>query len=54
MKLTIGDYEVNVKAKCSRRNRASATDTMYFLNLLSAELFKAYERYEEQGYNQLS
>ena len=38
MKLVIGNYEVEIKAKYTFEDRANATATKYFLNMISSAL----------------
>lgn len=56
MKLELGDYEVEVKAKDINlgHQKFNQNDTMYFLNELSCFLSEATRRYEETGYHALS
>lgn len=41
MRLTIGDYEVEVKARSLYNEKMNAKDTQYFLNRLSSSLYQA-------------
>ena len=51
MKLMIGDFEVDIKAKVPQRNaRNNLLDTMYFLNNLSIAYAEASAKYKIDGY----
>ena len=49
MKLTIGDYEVEIKAKSAYATKANKNDTMNLLNELAIALSEAYLRDKELG-----
>ena len=49
MKLTVGNYEIDVKVKYTFEERANATATKYFLNLVSAALAAEAERETQLG-----
>ena len=49
MKLRIGDYEVNISAKCDSSARANKADTMALLNSLSIYCSECAEHYSENG-----
>ena len=54
MKLTIGNYEVEVKAKGCGASRMNAEDTQYFLNMIASDLYCAGRQRESEGYKALS
>ena len=55
MKLMIGDFEVDIKAKVPQRNaRNNLLDTMYFLNNLSIAFGEASAKYKIDGYPALA
>ncbi len=54
MKLTIGNYEVEVKAKWHGAERMSKEDTMYFLNMMASEMYTSSRQREAEGYMALS
>jgi len=54
MKLTIGNYEVEVKAKRSGAERMNNKDTMYFLNMIASEIYTASRQKEAEGYMALA
>ena len=51
MKLTIGTYEVEVKAHNYWKTRNNEQDTKDFLNHISLLMMKAAEMYAKEGYN---
>ena len=54
MKLTIGDYEVEIKAKWRGAERMSKENTMYFLNMIASEMYAASRQRESEGYMALA
>ena len=54
MKLTIGNYEVEVKAKGYGASKMNAEDTQYFLNMIASDLYCAGRQRESEGYKALA
>lgn len=50
MKLTIGDYEVEVKARHMCHDRTNAADAKAFLNHISSSFFQASLKSKELGW----
>lgn len=51
MKLTVGEFEIDIKAKDARfRDRNNLMDTINFLNMASIAFCKAADAYTEAGY----
>lgn len=55
MKLTVGEFEIDIKVKDARfRDRNNLIDTLTFLNLASMAYCKAADAYAEEGYRAIS
>lgn len=50
MKLTIGNYEVEIKAKGMFAEKMNKEDTMYFLNKISSVCYQASLQSRAQGW----
>lgn len=50
MKLVIGDFEVEVKAKRKGTDRNNVLDTMFFLNNASMAYTAAYLQFKSEGH----
>ena len=50
MKLTINNYEIEIKAKSSYSNRFNKNDTLNLLNILAIAFFNSHQRNELEGY----
>ena len=54
MKLTIGNYEVEVKAKGYGASRMNDKDAQYFLNMIASEMYSASRWREAENYPALA
>lgn len=55
MRVIVGDYEVEVKAKIhGLSERMNKKDTLYFLNMISAALYGDADSLRTKGYNFLA
>ena len=54
MKLTVANYEIDIKVKKTWENRNNEEALMYFLNQVSIAFKEASEHMTENGYNALA
>lgn len=54
MKLTIDNYEIEIKAKSSYSNRFNKNDTLDLLNILAIAFSNSRQRNEIKGYTALA
>lgn len=54
MRVNVGVYEVEIKAKAYGSTRMNKEDTLYFLNMISGALFGDAENLRKKGYEHLA